>query len=144
MLRHLFAALVAITLCSVSPGLLAAPNANASAIAKDKSSQNNGKEKPAKPEKPVKPDKHIPDLTESLPATDGDAAQALDEVTANGSIELKAVLEAVAAISDGRMLEIEPRRVGGRLYYDVTVMETAGVIRHILVDARTGNARSLR
>ncbi len=143
MLRQLFAALFAISLCNMSPGLLAAPNDNASSTAKEKSSQNNGKDKSEKPGKPAKPDKNGTNLPDSLPATDGDATQALDEVTSNGSVELKAVLEAVATVSNGRMLEIEPVRIGGRLYYDITVMETTGVVRHILVDARTGKARSL-
>lgn len=131
-----------ISLCSVSPPLLAAPSDNASSRAKEQSGQNNGSDN-GKPDKPGKDDAVVARPPAALPATNGDATLALEGVVSNDSVELKAVLAAVATITSGRMIDIEPMRIGGRLYYDVTVVETAGMVRHILVDARTGKARSI-
>lgn len=80
-----------------------------------------------------------PGKAPGLPATNSDAEQARTQVESDHALSLDQVLKAVGTVSAGRMLEIKPARFAGRLVYDVTVLERNGVVRHVIVDARTGH-----
>lgn len=73
-----------------------------------------------------------------LPATNSDAEQVRTQVKSDNALSLEQVLKVVARITRGRMLEIKPLRIGERLVYDVTVLEQNGVVRHVMLDARSG------
>ena len=75
---------------------------------------------------------------QTLPVTNSDADQIRTQVEADSAIPLDQVLKSVAMVSSGRMLEIKPLRIGEFLIYDVTVLEQNGVVRHVMLDAKTG------